>query len=70
MWNERMNACKRAFADLAGELRHGIYLDFRLDDAIAGDPHNFMDATHYRSNVARLLEGRIAEALRRAALRQ
>lgn len=70
IWNERMNACKHAFADLAAELRHGIYLDFRLDDDVARDPHNFMDATHYRSNVARLLEGHIAEALRRAALRQ
>ena len=61
-----MQACFREFGR---ELRHGISLDFRLDDDIARDPHNFMDSAHYRSNVARLLEGRIAEALRRAAIR-
>jgi hypothetical protein len=67
--NERINACKVAFANLAEERHHGIYLDFRLDDDIARDPHNFMDSAHYRSNVARFLEGRIAEGLRRAAIR-
>jgi hypothetical protein len=54
---------------LAKERRHGIYLDFGLDDDMARDPHNFMDSTHYRSNVARFLEGRIAEGLRRTAIR-
>jgi len=54
---------------LAEERLHGTYLDFRLDDDIARDPNNFMDATHYRSNVARFLEGRIAEGLRRTTTR-
>jgi hypothetical protein len=67
--NERVNACKSAFARLAGAQPHGVFLDFRVDGDFAHDPHNFMDATHYRSNVARWLEDRIAEGLRRAAAR-
>jgi hypothetical protein len=67
--NERLNACQVAFANLAEGRRHSIYLDFGQDADMARDPHNFMDSSHYRSNVARFLEGRIAEGLHRAATR-
>jgi hypothetical protein len=67
--NQRMNACKAAFSNLAERRAHSGYLDLQIDDDIARDPQNFMDATHYRASVARLLERRIAEALGRAASR-
>ena len=45
------------------------FLDFLVDSALTRDPENFMDAEHYRSNVAEMIEAEIAAALngRRAA---
>jgi hypothetical protein len=45
------------------------FLDFLVDSAITRNPENFMDAEHYRSNVAEMIEAEIAAALngRRAA---
>jgi hypothetical protein len=45
------------------------FLDFLVDSAMTRNPENFMDAEHYRSNVAEMIEAEIAAALngRRAA---
>jgi hypothetical protein len=57
-----MAECKGAFAQLAEE--QGAFLDFLQDSKFARDPKNFMDATHYRGNVAREMESRIVAELR------
>jgi hypothetical protein len=54
--------CKGAFAELVDQ--RGAFLDFQLDGKFARDPKNFMDATHYRGNVARAMESRIVAELR------
>ena len=57
--------CKRALARLAASRSRGSFLDFFIDSDNAHDPKNFMDATHYRSNIAQIIEERIAETLAR-----
>jgi hypothetical protein len=67
---DRIAQCKGAFAQITDERRHGAFIDFEMDDDVARNPQNFMDETHYRAPVARLMESRIAAALRpREALR-
>jgi hypothetical protein len=56
-------ACKAALAGkLNGRERSG-FLDFFVDGSISRDPENFMDLQHYRMNIARLIEARIANVL-------
>src|SRR5262249_22389497 len=57
-----LSACK---AELARRLsRQGsAFLDYLIDGPISRDPENFMDLVHYRLNIARLIEDRIAAAL-------
>ena len=56
-------ACKTELARrLVGRQRSG-FLDYLIDGPISRDPDNFMDREHYRLNVARLIESRIANML-------
>jgi hypothetical protein len=56
-------ACKEALARrVAGRPRSG-FLDYLVDGPISRDPENFMDQQHYRMNIARLIEARIAAVL-------
>jgi hypothetical protein len=45
---------------------NGGFFDDLVDSAVSRNPENFMDMDHYRGNVARSLEDRIAGALTRA----
>jgi len=55
-------ACKAALARLVDRPRRG-FLDYLVDGPISRDPDNFMDLEHYRMNIARLIEARIAAVL-------
>ena len=55
--------CKQAMAAVAGESASARFLDLYIDAPLAHDEKNFMDATHYRANVAMIIERRIAAAL-------
>jgi hypothetical protein len=59
----RLAACKAALSRLARAHPGAHLLDFHVDDDIARDPRNFMDAGHYRAPVARTVEARIAAAV-------
>jgi hypothetical protein len=59
----RLGQCATALAQLASARSRGRFLDFRVDDAMTRDPRNFMDYTHYRSDLARVMERDIAAAL-------
>ncbi|RDJ27297.1 hypothetical protein DWF00_10015 [Bosea caraganae] len=56
-------ACRAPFQALADKRPHTAMVDMRLDSPITRDPANFYDHTHYRRNVARLVESEIAAAL-------
>ena len=60
----RLRACKAALAQLVAGRAHSNFLDFRIDDPLTRDPGNFLDPMHYRAQVARRMEQRIAESLR------
>ncbi len=69
--SERLaSRCKEAFHDLAAERDRTILLDLLVDGEIARDDRNFWDQLHYRRNVAQVIEGEIAAALRHAADRK
>jgi hypothetical protein len=56
-------ACKTALERrVAGRPRSG-FLDYLVDGPISRDAENFMDQQHYRMNIARLIESRIAAVL-------
>jgi hypothetical protein len=57
-----LRACKAELARRLGG-RAQASLDFLVDGPISHDPENFMDLVHYRLNVARIIESRIATAL-------
>jgi hypothetical protein len=58
-----LRSCKQAFARrVDGRPRSG-FLDFLRDIPVSRDPRNFMDAEHYRSNVARDIEAQIGQVL-------
>jgi hypothetical protein len=57
-------ACKSMLEGSIAGRRHGGFLDFRVDSAIARDSANFADGVHYRDNIAREIEDRIVTALR------
>jgi hypothetical protein len=62
-----LSACKAELARrIAGRERSG-FLDFLFDGPISRDPENFMDPQHYRLNIARMIEARIAAALTQGA---
>jgi hypothetical protein len=59
-----IKACKSMLEGSVAGRRHGGFLDFRVDSAIAGDPANFADSVHYRNSVARVIEESIVAMLR------
>jgi len=59
-----LSSCKFALAQIVAQRKRGDFLDMQVDTALARDPKNFMDATHYRANVAVMIENRIAAALK------
>jgi len=56
-------ACKDALARRVGGRPRSALLDFMVDGPISRNPANFIDPDHYRRNVARIVEARIAEVL-------
>ncbi len=44
-------------------LRHWDFVDFYLNSPLSHDPQNFWDSSHFRMNVARIIELRVAEKL-------
>jgi hypothetical protein len=60
----RLAICKSALAGLVAGRPHSNFLDFRVDDPLTRDQRNFLDPMHYRAQIARRMEQRIAESLR------
>jgi len=57
------NACKAAMARrVSGRARSGM-IDFLVESPITRNPENFMDEEHYRTNVAMIVEQKIAAVL-------
>jgi hypothetical protein len=56
-------SCKAEIASRVRARPHGGFLDYLTDTPIARNPENFMDAEHYRANVARAIEKDIAAVL-------
>jgi hypothetical protein len=57
------NLCKAAIARrVRGRARSGV-LDFLVESEITRNPENFMDAEHYRTNIAIIIEKEIAAVL-------
>jgi len=56
-------ACKAELASRVRARTRGAFLDYLTDTPIARNPENFMDAEHYRANVARAIEKDIAAVL-------
>jgi hypothetical protein len=55
--------CKAEVAERAAARPNTAFLDYFHESAISHDAENFMDTQHFRLNIARLLEVRIAEVL-------
>ena len=55
--------CKAELARRLVGRRHSGFLDYLVDGPISRDPNNFMDREHYRLNIARLIEARVASVL-------
>jgi hypothetical protein len=55
--------CKAEFARRAAARPHTAFLDFLVEGPISHDPESFMDTQHFRLNVARILEAKIAKAM-------
>jgi len=55
--------CKWQMALRAERGPGSAFIDFLVDSEIARHPENFMDEEHYRSNVAEIVEAKIAGAL-------
>jgi hypothetical protein len=59
-----MPRCKAEFAQRASARPHTAFLDYFVEGPISHDAESFMDTQHFRLNIARMLEKRIAEVLR------
>ncbi len=55
--------CKAEFARRAASRPRTAFLDYLVDGPISHDAESFMDTQHFRLNVARIIEARIAEVL-------
>jgi hypothetical protein len=55
--------CKAQFARRAAARPRTAFLDYLVEGPISHDAESFMDTQHFRLNVARILEARIAEVL-------
>jgi hypothetical protein len=62
-------ACKAQLAARIGGREHSGMLDYLTDTPAVHDPANFMDAEHYRANIARAIEADIAALLAGERLR-
>ena len=56
-------ACKVELARRVADRERSGFLDFLVDGPISREPENFMDPQHYRMNIARMIEARIAAVL-------
>jgi hypothetical protein len=56
--------CKAEVAERAAARPNTSFLDYFVESPISHDAENFMDTQHFRLNIARLLEARIAEELK------
>jgi hypothetical protein len=56
--------CKAEVAQRAAARPNTAFLDYFAESPISHDAENFMDTQHFRLNIARLLEARIAEELK------
>ena len=59
-----LDVCKDAYRALAGARPDTRLLDFLVDGPMAQREENFWDAIHYRGAVARMIEDRLADALK------
>jgi hypothetical protein len=60
-------ACKAELARRVADRGRSGFLDFLVDGLISRAPENFMDPQHYRLNIARMIEARIAAVLTQGA---
>ncbi len=60
-----LDVCKETYRALAGGRPDTRLLDFLVDGPMARRDENFWDAIHYRGPVARAIEDRLADALKR-----
>lgn len=60
-----LDACKETYRRLAGARANTQMLDFLVDSPMARSDENFWDAIHYRGPVARVIEDRVVDALKR-----
>jgi hypothetical protein len=58
-----LKECKARFAHLVADAPRRGFLDFLVDTPTNRDPKNYTDLVHYRANVARGIEGQIADIL-------
>jgi len=56
--------CKAEVARRAADRPHTEFLDYFVEGPISHDAESFMDTQHFRLNIARMLEERIAEVLK------
>jgi hypothetical protein len=57
-------ACAAAYRRIVAGRPHSNFIDFRVDNALARDPANFVDHIHYRARIARKMEEDIAASIR------
>jgi hypothetical protein len=60
-----LDVCKETYRLLAGARANTQLLDFLFDSPMARRDENFWDAIHYRGPVARVIEDRVVDALKR-----
>jgi hypothetical protein len=65
----RLETCKQAYASLAASRHDTAVIDRRIRGPLAADASNFLDSTHIRTPLARMLEAAAAPALARSAAR-
>jgi hypothetical protein len=58
-----LDICKSEIRRRVAARGNGGVIDYLVDSELARNPENFMDYDHYRGNVARMIEDRIAQAL-------
>lgn len=58
-----LEICKHAMRHWSAGRRHAAFVDFAVDNALARDPTNFLDASHVRRHVMRQIEGEIVSAV-------
>jgi hypothetical protein len=61
---EEAEQCKAKYRELAASRPHTAMLDFRKDDELTRDQHNFWDRNHYRMPIAKMIERETATAMR------